>query len=133
VSRSTTEAEVIAMASAVFGEAIPVFQFFETVLEHQVDLIIQEDNQATIKVVENGYSSKLRHISRNHKVNLGSLSEILQQRGMKLQYVETDKQAADIFTKALEPMKWPNAIGLLGKHTHSQLVTSATHVAGDTV
>ena len=73
------------MESAVFGEAIPVLQLFETVLERQVDLIIQEDNQATIKVVENGYSSKLRHISRTHKVNLGSLSEILQQRGMKLQ------------------------------------------------
>ena len=51
---------------------------------------------------------------------------------MKLQYVETDKQAADIFTKALEPLKWPNAIGLLGMQTHSQLVTSATHVAGET-
>ena len=55
VSRSTTEAEVIAMASAVFGEAIPVLQLFETVLERQVNLIIQEDNQATIKVVERGY------------------------------------------------------------------------------
>ena len=131
VNRSTTEAEVIAMANAVFGEAIPILQLFETVLERPVSLITQEDNQATIKFVENGCSSKLCRISRTHQVNLGSLSEILQ-RGMKLQYVETDKQAADIFTKALEPHQWPNAISLLGMQVHSQLGSSATHVADST-
>jgi hypothetical protein len=113
VSRSTTEAEVIAMASAVFGEAIPVLQLWETVLGRPVDLIIHEDNQATIQVVERGYSSKLRHITRTHKVNLASLRELLQEKGIKIQYVESAKQAADIFTKALEPIKWPNALELL--------------------
>jgi len=78
-----------------------------------VDLIINEDNQATIQVVERGYSSKLRHITRTHKVNLGSLCELLQEKGIKIQYVESAKQAADIFTKALEPIKWPNALELL--------------------
>jgi len=101
------------MASAVFSEAIPVLQLWETVLERPVDLIIHEDNQATILVVERGYSSKLRHITRTHKINLGSLSELLQDNGIKLQYVESAKQAADIFTKALEPIKWPNATELL--------------------
>ena len=108
------------MARAVFGEAIPVLQLWEKILERPVDLIIHEDNQATIKVVENGYSSKLRHISRTHKVNLGGLSEILQQQGIRIQYVESIKQAADIFTKALEPLKWPNALELLNMHTQSK-------------
>ena len=78
-SRSTTEAEVIAMASAVFGEALPVLQLWQTVLERSVEMVIHEDNQATIQVVHQGYSSKLRHIARTHKVNLGSLREL--QRG----------------------------------------------------
>ena len=112
-SRSTAEAEVIAVASAVFGEAIPVLQLWETVLQRHVDLIIHEDSQATIQVVERGYSNKLRHITRTHKVNLGSLSDLLQEKGIKIQYVESAKQAADIFTKALETIKWPNAIELL--------------------
>ena len=116
-SRSTTEAEVIAMANAVFGEAIPVLQLWELLLQRPVDLIIHEDNQATIQVVGQGYSSKLRHITRTHKINLGSLSEVLQQKGIKVQYIETTQQAADIFTKALEPMKWPNAIKLLNINT----------------
>ena len=107
------------MANAAFGEAIPVLQLWEKILERPVDLIIHEDNQATIKVLENGCSSKLRHVSRTHKVNLGGLSEILQQKGIKMQYVESIKEAADIFTKALEPLKWPNALDLLNVHTQS--------------
>ena len=95
-----------------------------------MDLVIQEDDQATIRIVETGYSPKLRHTSRTHKVNLGSLNEILHDKGIKIECVETDKQVADIFTKALEPLKWPNALQLMGMRT--QLVTAgpATHVAG---
>ena len=48
-SRSTTEAEVIAMASAIFGEAIPVLQLFETLLGRRVNLEVCEDNQATMQ------------------------------------------------------------------------------------
>ena len=54
------------MANAVLGEAIPVLQLWELILQHPVDLIIHEDNQETMQVVEQGYSSKLRHITRTH-------------------------------------------------------------------
>ena len=104
-SRSTTEAEVIAIATAVYGEAIPVLQLWDTLLQRPVSLVIHEDNQAPIMVVERGYSSKLRHITRTHKVNLGCLQEVLQDNNITLQYIKTDEQVADIFTKALEPLK----------------------------
>lgn len=112
-SRSTTEAEVIAMATAIFGEAIPVVQLFETALGRRVDLQVCEDNTATMQVVQRGYSPKLRHISRTHKVNLGSLAEFFEDKHNKLVYTETSRQCADIFTKALEASKWQNAIDLL--------------------
>ena len=105
------------MANAVFRAAIPVLQLWDLLLQRPVDLIIHDDNQATIQVVEQGYSSKLRHITRTHKINLGSLSEVLQQKGIKVQYIETTQQAADIFTKESEPLKWPNAIELLNINT----------------
>ena len=116
-SRSTTEAEVIAMATAVFSEALPVMQLWETILERKIETIVCEDNQATIQVVQRGYSQKLRHISRTHKVNLGSLAEVFQDSHTKLRYTESSKQCADIFTKALEPHAWDNAIGLLEMKT----------------
>ena len=81
-----------------------------------LELVIHEDNQATILVVKKGYSPKLRHISRTHKVNLGCISEQLApSSGISIQYVDTNQQAAaDIFTKALPPQKWDNALKLLG-------------------
>ena len=109
-SRSTTEAEVIAMASAIFGEAIPVLQLFETLLGRKVNLEVCEDNQATMQVVQRGYSAKLRHITRTHKVNLGSLAEFFEDPHNVLKYTETTQQVADIFTKAVEGSKWQNAI-----------------------
>ena len=51
-SRSTTEAEVVALAVALFSEAIPTLQLLDLLLGRSVDLFILEDNQATIKVVE---------------------------------------------------------------------------------
>jgi anti-sigma regulatory factor (Ser/Thr protein kinase) len=57
-----------------------------------------EDNQATITVVKKGYSKKLRHISRTHKVNLSSLREQCVNDHTQLQCIESKKQAADIFS-----------------------------------
>ena len=72
-----------------------------------------EDNQATITVVKKGYSKKLRHMSRTHKVNLSSLREQCVNNYTQLQYVESKKQAADIFTKALVPQLWAPALEML--------------------
>ena len=82
-----------------------------------MDLIIMEDNQATIKVVRAGYSPKLRHIQRVHQVNLGSIKEELDKDDVDIVYCHTEFQAADIFTKALAPNKWENALALLGMDT----------------
>ena len=77
-----------------------------------------EDNQATILVVRKGYSPKLRHISRTHKVNLSCLSEVFSDDDVSIEYVDTKEQAADIFTKALQPQKWGAALNLLGMRTN---------------
>ena len=62
----------------------------------------------------NGYSNKLRHVSRTHKVNVGGLSELLEDPSIELSYIDTKEQAADIFTKALSPQLWGPALQMLG-------------------
>ena len=114
VSRSTTEAEVVSLAASLFGEAIPALVFWEAALGRTIELDICEDNQATIRVVLKGFSSKLRHISRTHKINLSSVHEVIDQESVHVEDCDTAKQAADIFTKALAPQKWDNALALLG-------------------
>ena len=81
-------------------------------------LRLLEDNQATIKVVENGFSAKLRHMSRVHGVDVSSIKEIIDKEGVSLEYCRTDDMAADLFTKALAPQKWANALELIGMTTH---------------
>ena len=76
-SRSTTEAEMISMAASLFGECLLTLELLETLLGRKVDLVIEQDNQATILVAKAGYSPKLRHVSRTHKIDLGSIKEVL--------------------------------------------------------
>ena len=112
-SRSTTEAEIISLDAVIFGEALPVQELCEILAGTPVDLICHQDNSAVIAIAHSGYSPKLRHLSKTHKIDLGSLYEALQDDRVQLRYIATDKQLADIFTKALAPAKWPAAVNLL--------------------
>ena len=115
VSRSTTESEVVSLAFSLFGEAIPTLCLWERLLGKPVLLECLEDNQATIVIAKAGWSSKLRHVQRTHKVNIASLAERFKEdTSITLEYVDTSEQAADIFTKALDPQKWDPALRMLG-------------------
>ena len=116
-ARSTTEAEIVSLAHSLFGEAIPTLDLWCLILDRKVPLRIMEDNQATIKVAENGFSQKLRHVNRVHSVDISSIKEVLGYENVSIEYCPTDEQSADIFTKALPPHKWANALELLGMVT----------------
>ena len=73
-----------------------------------------EDNEATIKVVKNGYSAKLRHISRTHKVNISSFKEILEGPG------DGEWRIRYILTKSLGPQLWGPALDMLGIVQHAR-------------
>jgi len=114
VSRSTTEAEVVSLAYSLFKEALPMCALWDKLMGREMELYICEDNKAAITICENGFSAKLRHISRTHKVNLQSIKDEVTKENTHLQYTDTLKQAADIFTKGLEPHKWDAALRMLG-------------------
>ena len=72
------EAELIAFAGALFGETLHLHTMLETLVESKVDILFEQDNQATITVVKAGYSAKHRGANRVHRVNLGSVHELLE-------------------------------------------------------
>ena len=113
-SRSTTEAEMISLALGLFSEALPALQMWSFVLGRPMELEIMEDNEATLKIVKNSGSAKLRHVSRTHRVNLASVYEQIEDPNIELVYVKSAEQAADIFTKALAPQNWDHALNLIG-------------------
>ena len=125
VSRSTTEAEVISLAHSLFAEALPTLQLWCQILGRDVTLEVLEDNEATIKIIRKGGSAKLRHVSRTHKINLASTYEQFQDPCIKLEYVNTKEQVADVFTKAIPPQGWDHALRLMGL-LHSALPSNAS-------
>ena len=97
-----------------YQEALPALSLWELILDRPFHLKIHEGNQATTLVAKRGFSSKLRCVQRTHKVNLACIAEQLESDHISIEYVKTDMQSADIFTKALPPNKWDHAIRLLG-------------------
>ena len=91
---------MVSLAHSVYQEGLPSLQLCDLLLGRSVGLRVMEDNQAMILVVRKGYSPKLRHITRTHKVNLSGLSEVFRDDSATVEYCQTDKQAADMFTKS---------------------------------
>jgi len=99
----------------LFGDAIPAQEHLASVLKAQVPMTCQQDNTATIQVINNGFSAKLRHLGKTHKININGLYDIFRlEEDVALQHCPTDMQSADIFTKNLEAHKWSHALSMVG-------------------
>ena len=109
-ARSTTEAELIAFASALFGESLHLHTMLETLTESNVEIVFEQDNQATITILEAGYSAKLRGANRVHRVNIASIHEQLEKKVFQLDYCMSEDQRANSLTKIVPPMHWPEAL-----------------------
>ena len=125
VSRSTTESETVALANSLFEDAIPLAELFSTLLERNVLLRIREDNEACAKVCAAGYSKKLRHLKRVHRINLASVKEQLDREDTELMLVGTKYQRADIFTKALAGPLWGPALLMLGIYDNYEVLKTS--------
>ena len=106
VARSTTESEIISMATGMFGEVLNLQTFLEYLMQKPIELLFHQDNDAVLKILKNKYSAKLRHMNRVHKVNVASLCEVLEQEGITAIYCPTADQRANGFTKIIPPHEW---------------------------
>jgi len=113
VSRSTTEAEAISLATAVSQDAVPTVDHLYEILGQEIPLTCFQDNDATIAVVRNGWSIKLRHVTKTHKIDLACLYDLFKDPFTFLVHCPTDQQAADVLTKNLEKGKWDMALSML--------------------
>ena len=115
VSHSTPEAEIVAADVAVRTEGLPALDLWETILGRTVNINFMEDNQATIQIIKTGKSPTLRHLGRTHRVNISWLSETFSNvKNLVMQYCTSDKQCADVFTKAFtNQLKWKHATSMI--------------------
>ena len=108
-SRSTTEAEIFSLAAGLF-DALPTLDFADKLLGRDLQLECRQDNSAVISIVHLGYSPKLRHVTKTHRINLSSLCEVFDNGIAKLVYVKTTQQRADPMTKPIASSKWGVAL-----------------------
>jgi hypothetical protein len=80
-----------------------------------IPMHFHEDNQAAIQVIKTGRNPTMRHLGRTHKIDIGWLHNVFARGLCSLGYCDTEKQAADMFTKSFaEKTKWHTVCGLVG-------------------
>jgi hypothetical protein len=76
-------------------------------------LIVAEDNEAVIKIIKKARSMALRHLPRTHRIDLQWLFEVCSNPRIRMLYVNTKQQIADLMTKALNnPQAWEHLLDI---------------------
>lgn len=102
VALSTTESEYVA-ASLATKELIWLRQLFSEVNVNTDTSTIFIDNQSAIKLIQNPvFHKRTKHI----EIHYHFIREKYEQGMLNVEYVATEKQIADIFTKALTHLKF---------------------------
>ena len=116
-AKELCEAEMISLAEGLFVEALPVQDLLSKVAERVVPLVVHEDNEAVIKVIEAGYSVKLRGLLRTHKLSIASVSDFVKthKNEILIKYTNTKEQLADLFTKAMARLPFQDLTRRLGR------------------
>jgi hypothetical protein len=116
-SHSTSEAEMAALSKMLRECLIPQQSLWSEMLARDVKATVYEDNTATIKIAQTGYSQALRHMQKHHRINLGLVHDILTHPDLSIEHIPTHLQKGDLFTKGLNASKHAEAmkmVNLLG-------------------
>jgi hypothetical protein len=108
---STTEAEYIAACSASC-EAIWLRKLLTGLFDLEMRAtVILCDNQSCIKMTENPvFHDRSKHI----EIRYHFIHDMVQRGALKLQYISTDEQVADVLTKPLSHVKFEHFRDKLG-------------------
>ena len=92
----------------------PAMDLWELLLPRDLRPVVHEDNQAMIQVVRTGKNPTMRHLGRVHRVAIAWLHEQIPQQHIDLKYEVSERQAADIYTKAFTvSAEWDKATKLI--------------------
>jgi hypothetical protein len=102
VAVSTAEAEYMAAASAA-KEALWLLKLQSDLGSAQYSIVIRGDNQAALTLISNKVvSMKSKHID----IQFHFVRELAARGDVTFQYITTEEQVADVFTKALPEVKF---------------------------
>ena len=115
ISRSTPEAEIVALAHGLFKEAIPAIELWSRVLGKKIRIRVLEDNEAACRVIITGKNPSMRHMSRTQRIDISSINDVYSKGEFMFVNCPTEYQAADIFTKyIIDKIVWNRNLMLIG-------------------
>ena len=129
VTLSSCEAEYVALCTEVC-EVKYLRQLLRELGHEQVrPTLIQEDNKAAILVAENETSSsgRCKHID----VKFRFVHEAIQDGVVRVRYVPTDHNLADILTKPMGPTKFERMLKLCLANKYAHLYRESESTDGD--
>ena len=95
MSKSSTEAELIAVTDYI-GEALQLKGVLEDITGRKINLVIHQDNQATMQIIKNGHTSgKSKHV----KVRIEWIKERVDLGDFSFKYCSTKVMPPDGHTK----------------------------------
>ena len=99
VSHSTVEAEIVAADHALRTSGLPALILWEKLINRPLHLELNQDNQATARIMTTGKAPTLRHCKKTHCVSVAWIHERVRGQDASLNDCNTEVMAADIFTK----------------------------------
>jgi ribosomal protein L40E len=107
-SSSTAEAETVSLSMGLRTEGFPTQMLFEEILGNKICLECLVDNSQAISAVRKGYSKKLRHLQRTHRVSISFLHEMVNSEmvNLKVEYCDSTSHKGDLFTKVMQRVRF---------------------------
>ena len=119
--RSSAESETVSASVGIRSAALPIQALLEDMLGITIPIACKIDNTQAIAAIGNGYSKKLRHLTRTHRVSIGTLHEIAgdPKIKMKVEYAKSAEHKRDFFTKELDVSAFREARARVGMRSPS--------------
>ena len=118
VALSTTEAEYVS-ASAATKEIVWMRKLFEDCKILNVKYVLHVDNMSAIKLIKNPeFHERTKHIDIKYHYVRNAYKDGV----MDVEYINTDEQIADIFTKALSKPKFEYFVHMLGLKSKTEMI-----------
>ena len=115
VSKSTAEAEIVAIDQGLAKEALPALDLWEVLLGRTPVIRVMEDNQAASRILITGRNPSMRHMSRTQRIDISWLNDLYRKGLYSFVDCPTVFQAADIMTKAnVDKIVWDRNLKLIG-------------------
>eukprot|EP00969_Alexandrium_andersonii_P144670 6397519-Alexandrium_andersonii.AAC.1 len=84
---------------------LPSLTLWETLLGRKVGAYVREDNQACFQIANSGANPTMRHLERTRRCGVQWIHGRYVDGEFEMYKIETDAQAADIFTKPFKDVK----------------------------